>query len=307
MNKPQDSCKKKAPGGVIVPVITPVDENENVDEKAYRAVIRRCLDAGVYGIFAGGSAGMGPLLSDAQWQRAMEIAQDEVRSDGVLMGGVIATSTRKALEQIAVLDRIGFSTMVVTPTFYITLRLDKEFMTHFDRCRQATDMDMVIYNIPSCTNSQIPVAVVAEMASRKWFSAIKESSGSRDYFKEMASIAEQHDISLFQGNEPDIEWGLSIGAAGVVPVCANYEPQTFVTACNAARQGDLKLLAKAQQRASAIREVLLLGQKNWISGIMYGVSSLGIGSGKPVLPLQELSAVEKAPIDKLKLVQLSPY
>jgi 4-hydroxy-tetrahydrodipicolinate synthase len=300
MNEQTENADLKSLTGVIVPVITPVDQNENVDEKAYRAVIRRCLNAGVRGIFAGGSAGMGPLLSDGQWQRAMEIAYDEVGKDAVMMGGVIATSTRRALDQIAILDRIGFSTMVVTPTYYIALRFDDEFMMHFAKCRQATSMEMVIYNIPSCTNSQIPAAVVREMAERKWFSAFKESSGSRFYFEEMLAITEQHGISIFQGNEPDIEWGLAVGAAGIVPVCANYEPETFVAACNAAQQGDLKLLAKAQQRISKIREALLLGQRNWISGIMYGVSSLGIGSGRPIQPLQELPTVEKASIDALE-------
>ena len=110
-----------------------------------------------------------------------------------------------------------------------------------------------------------------------------------------------------QGNEPDIEWGLSIGAAGIVPVCANYEPQTFVTAVAAAGNGNKPLLAEAQQRASAIRDVLGVSRKNWISGIMYGVSTQGIGSGKPLLPLQELAPDEKAPIDKLEITQLLPY
>ena len=88
--------------GVIVPVITPVDQDEKVDEKAFRAVIKRCLDAGADGIFAGGSSGMGPLLTRSQWQRAMEIAKDQT-SGHILMGGVMATSTSRALEQIQVL------------------------------------------------------------------------------------------------------------------------------------------------------------------------------------------------------------
>ncbi len=51
--------------GVVVPVITPVDGEDRVDEAAYRGVIRRLIDSGVHAIFAGGSAGEGPLLTDA--------------------------------------------------------------------------------------------------------------------------------------------------------------------------------------------------------------------------------------------------
>ena len=122
--------------GVIVPVITPVDKNECVDERAFRMVIRRCFQAGVDGVFVGGSAGMGPLLSDGEWIRAMEIARDEVDSYFVLLGGIITTSTARAVERIRILERLGYEHMVVTPTFYITLTLEEEMLAHFGACRR---------------------------------------------------------------------------------------------------------------------------------------------------------------------------
>ncbi|AQQ70482.1 4-hydroxy-tetrahydrodipicolinate synthase [Limihaloglobus sulfuriphilus] len=296
--------KNAVVNGVIVPIITPVDQNENVDEVAFRAAIRRCLDAGVDGIFAGGSAGMGPLLSDDQWQRAMEIASDEVDSDRVLLGGAISTSTRRAVEKIKVLEKTGFKHMAVTPSFYYTLKRDQEFLAHFDKCRQASSMDMVVYNIPSCTYSSIPLSVLEQMASQGWFTTMKESGGDRAYFKTAMEISLQYGFDLLQGNEPDIAWGLSCGAKGIIPVCANYEPQTFVAAWNASKNGDNEMLEQAQKRADYIREILLINSENWIAGIMYGVASLGIGSGIPVLPLEEVSESSKKQIDALNIINL---
>ncbi|MBN1844641.1 MAG: dihydrodipicolinate synthase family protein [Sedimentisphaerales bacterium] len=303
-NKNTKGRRARATGGVIVPVITPVDENEHVDEKAFRAVIRRCLDAGVDGIFAGGSAGMGPLLTDDQWRRAMEIAADEVVDGHVLMGGVIATSTARALRQIRILDRIGFATMVVTPTFYLAPSRESELLAHFEACRQATDMQMVTYNIPGCTGISIPVETIGQMAVEGWTDLVKESSGDRDYFARVLAACRPHGVGVMQGNEPDIEWGLTQGAAGIVPVCANYEPQTYVCAFEAAQRQNPELLARAQRRASAIRDVLGVSRRNWIAGIMYGVSTLGIGSGKPILPLQGLTPAEKAPVDELEVIDI---
>ncbi|ARN56173.1 dihydrodipicolinate synthase family protein [Sedimentisphaera salicampi] len=293
--------KKEINGGVLVPIITPVDENENVDEKAFRAVIRHCIDAGVDGIFAGGSAGMGPLLADDQWKRAMEIARDEVAEQAGLAGGVIATSTRRALEKIDILSRLDFPSMVVTPTYYIALTTEKEMLSHFSACREATDMQMITYNIPGCVQSTVPVSVIEYMAEKGWTNLIKESSGDRDYFLKVLDVCRRHSIGVMQGNEPDIEWGLKAGAAGIVPVCANYEPEAFVTAVEAAKQGDSQQLSETQEHISAVREVLLLGEeKNWIAGIMYGLSTLGMGIGRPVRPIQELTKDQKAPIDQLK-------
>lgn len=287
--------------GVIVPVITPIDEKECVDEKAFRAVIQRCLKGGVDGVFAGGSVGMGPLLTDKQWQRAMEIAREEVDEKYVLLGGVITTSTARAILRIRVLEKIGYRIMVVTPTFYITLVRNNEMLSHFGTCREATNMDMIVYNIPSCTGSCIQIETILEMVRRGWTQVCKESSGDRTYFSELLNKGRKLGLRLLQGHEPDIEWGLLLGAAGIVPVNANYEPQTFVTAWRAAKERNIELLSRTQERISLIREILLFGGKNMIPGIMYGVSTLGIGSGRPVLPLQELSPQDKQAIDKLKV------
>jgi 4-hydroxy-tetrahydrodipicolinate synthase len=296
------SSVKRKISGVIVPVVTPIDGNERVDEKAFRAVIRRCINSGVRGIFVGGSAGMGPMFTDTEWKRAMEIARDEVRHECSLMAGVICTSTACALERIRFLEQIHYETMVVTPTYYITLSRDEDFKTHFEECRQASDMEMIIYNIPSCTYSQIPLGVVEDMADRNWFSAIKESSGNRQYFKQMALIAERHNITLLQGNEPDIEWGLKLGASGIVPVCANFEPKTFVQACAAAAEADYIRLKELQGRIDYLRENLLVQSELWISGIMYGLKTLGIGSGIPLKPLPQVSEKTKQRIDSLSRI-----
>jgi len=158
----------EVPAGVIVPLITPIDGNEHVDDKAFRKLIRRCVTAGVHGVFVGGSAGMGPLLLNDQWRRAMEIAREEVEAPATLMGGVIATSTSRAIEQIRLLEQIRFEYMVVTPTFYITLNYENEMLNHFGSCRDATDMEMVVYNIPDCTGSLIPLATIEEVVRRGW-------------------------------------------------------------------------------------------------------------------------------------------
>ena len=285
--------------GVIVPLLTPLDEEERVDESAMRALVRHCLNGGVNGIFVGGTSGFGPLLADGQWERLMEIARDEVEDSVPLLGGVIATSTVRAIERIRILDRIGFKHMVVTSTFYVTPTRDEEFLAHFDGCRQATDMNMIVYNIPSCTGASIPVRAIVEMVRQGWTGIVKESSGNRDYFLELAKAVSENETTLLQGNEPDIAWGLSVGAKGMVPVCGNYAPSLYTAAWHANQAGDETGLAELQERIMAIRETLLLGDKSWLAGAMHGVHTLGIGSGKVPRPIQELSDEQKKEIEAL--------
>jgi 4-hydroxy-tetrahydrodipicolinate synthase len=283
--------------GVIVPVVTPVTARETVHESEFRKVLRRCMAAGVNGIFVGGSAGMGPLFPDAEWQRLMTIAHDEVGDRCALLAGVMTPSTGCALERIRVLDTIGYRTMVVTPTFYLTLRRDEEFLAHFAACRAATNMEMVLYNIPSCTGSSIPVKVLIEAARRGWTRTCKESSGDRRYFADLLKKGAAVGLEMLQGNEPDMAWALARGAAGLVPVCANYDPAAFVAAWQASAYGDAAALRRAQAWIDVLREHLVVGDKNWLAGVMHAVARVGIGSGRPLRPLQPVRGAEQRRMD----------
>ena len=160
--------------GVVTPIITPVDDDDRVDEPAFRQQIRRLIGAGVHGIFVGGSAGEGPLLTDAEWARMVAIARDEVGEQVFLLGGAMDTSTRRVLDKVRMLRELGYGHCVVTPTYYLTLRHPDEFLRLFGECmNHAGGMDVIAYNIPPCTSSVIPVDVVIELARRGWIRRIK--------------------------------------------------------------------------------------------------------------------------------------
>ncbi len=121
---------------------------------------------------------------------------------------------------------------------YLKAEKDENFLRHFGRCRQQTDMEMVVYNIPGCTNSEIPLNVLEKMAKDGYYKVAKESSGSKEYFAALMRIASEYDINVLQGSEVNAKWGLMLGASGLVPVCANFEPRTYVNAWKAACCGD---------------------------------------------------------------------
>lgn len=303
MTEPRAS---RTPSGVIVPIVTPLDEDYCIDEEALRRLIRRCLEGGVDGIFAGGSAGVGPLLTDDQWRELMRIARDEVGPEHLLLGGVIATSTARALRQIAILDELGFEAMAVTPPYYVPLNTEEEFLDYFGACREATGMQMLAYNIPGFTGSNIPLPALRRMVEMGWITAIKESSGNREYFAEAVELCRDSQTAVMEGQEPHMAWGLTLGAVGVVPVCANYEPQTFVQIVTAAREGDTRVLEKAQARADLVRDTLSVATPAWLAGIVYAMGTLGFGTGRPIPPLGPLGAAQKLRIDRFRPLQPSP-
>jgi 4-hydroxy-tetrahydrodipicolinate synthase len=286
--------------GVIVPTITPVDDEDRVDELAFRRVIRRLIDSGVHALFVGGSAGEGPLLTSREWQRMVEIAFDEVNGALPLLGGVMDTSTRRVKEKIGLLAGIGFKYFVLTPSYYYTLQTPEEHLRLFSECAESSQgMEMIAYNIPSAVNSQVPVEVVVELARRGLARYCKESSADIAYFHRLMAEAAPYGLKVFMGEEPNIAAGLLGGASGIVPVCANLEPKTFVRAYEAGLRKDQAELATLQERILLVRSHLPKLAPCWIAGVKYSVAALGLGSGKPVSPLQPLTAEEKLKLEAL--------
>jgi dihydrodipicolinate synthase/N-acetylneuraminate lyase len=101
------------------------------------------------------------------------------------------------------------------------------------------------------------------------------------------------------GDEAGIAEGLRAGACGIVPVCANYEPATFLAAYAAGARGDDAALTRSMERIMYVRERLCLGGISWVAGVKYAVASLGMGSGVPVSPLEPAGAEQKKAIDDL--------
>ena len=278
--------------GVIVPAITFVDDNDRVEELAYRNLLRRLIEAGVHGIFAGGSAGEGPLLTLREWERVMIIAFDECRGKIPLLGGSMDTSTQRIIERLKILAEIGYEFFVVTPTFYGGSKLAEEQLRLFGECREHCDgMEMIAYNIPACTGSVISVETMCNMARRGWIRYCKDSSDDIRYFQRLVSEGEPLGLEPLIGSERNAAEGLLLGACGLVPVCANYNPSTYLAAHKA--RTDKQELTLCQNRINSMVQSLVLEPRSWLAGIKYAVSLTGIGSGKPVSPLESLNADEK--------------
>jgi len=282
--------------GIIVPIITPVESDDRVDENSFRKMIRHVIDGGVHGLFVGGSAGEGPLLTELEWSRMVEIARDENGNRVSLLGGVMDTSAKRVKEKIKILKQMGYEFFVVSPTFYLSLTSPEEHFRLFSECLDAgSGMEMVGYNIPQNTHSQVPVEVLHECVRRGWTRYCKDSSGDMEYFRRLQGLG----LKVFSGSEFDLTDKLLAGAAGLVNVCANYEPETYVQAYSAALKKDREELAKMQERVDFLRQRLCLEGPCWLSGVKYAMSTLGIGSGKPLSPLQPAPEKQRKMIDEI--------
>src|SRR5439155_4996254 len=105
----------------------------------------------VQGLCVGGSAGEGPLLTEREWHRLMEITIQAAGSRVPLLAGVQDTSTRRVIEKIKAVAKLGYTQYVVTPTFYLPSKTAAEHLRLFGACVEASSIEVIPYNIPQLT------------------------------------------------------------------------------------------------------------------------------------------------------------
>ncbi len=292
--------EKQSLHGVVVPIITPTDAQERVDEQALRSLIRRLIAAGVHGIFAGGTTGEGPLLTFAEWQRMAEISFDECGSGASLVTGVMDTSASRVIERVRLLRRIGCRCFVLTPSFYIAAKTASEQLRLFSAARDAAgDMEMVAYNIPQCAGVALDVGMVCDMARKGWIRYCKESSGDLAYFRDLVKRGKEAGLSVLAGDEVTMVEELKAGAAGIVPGAGNIAPALHVQLWDASTRADWDAVSRLFAQIKPIRAPLVGGPASWVSGFKYAASLMGIGTGKALVPLEPMAPDQAAEIKRV--------
>ena len=285
-------------GGIIPPILTPTDERDNVDEPALRGFVDWLIGQGVNGLFVGGSAGEGPLLVEREWNRLAEITFDQARGRVPLMMGVQDTSTRKVLDKIRSARAIGYRYCVVTPTFYNPCRTAGEQLRLFAACLEAAQpMELVAYNIPQLTISAVEVDTFCELARRGWIRYCKESSGNLDFLRQLIARGADVGLQVLMGDEMNAAIGLQAGARGLVNLCINVEPATYLQLFAAVERKDLNEANRLQARICEIVNRVALATPSFVAGPKHVMARRGFGIGRPLSPQEPVGPEQAREID----------
>ncbi|HML45137.1 MAG TPA: dihydrodipicolinate synthase family protein, partial [Clostridia bacterium] len=167
---------RKAYHGVIPPFITPVDAKERVDEEGFRALLEDGINRGLHGIFVAGTNGECMALTQAERNRAIRISVDQAAGRVPVLAGVMDSSTTRVIENIKALEGVGIRCAVVTSIFYARHSSQEETVRHFERIGRETDMDLIVYNMPSMTGLTLSPATVLRLSKLERVVGYKDSS-----------------------------------------------------------------------------------------------------------------------------------
>jgi 4-hydroxy-tetrahydrodipicolinate synthase len=232
--------------GVVPPLCTPLTEDGEVDTASLERLTAFQLDAGVHGLFVGGSTGEVAQLTDAARDTALRTVTATVAGQVPVLAGVIDTGTLRVAEHARRAQRLGADAVVATAPFYVGAG-EGELRAHFRALHAAVDLPLVAYDIPANTHVKLPPLLLGELAQEKTIAAVKDSSGDLESFQRLLDAAAGSGAACLTGSETLADLALARGADGVVPGLGNVDPHGYVRLYDAARKGDFTT-ARAEQR-----------------------------------------------------------
>jgi 2-dehydro-3-deoxy-D-pentonate aldolase len=271
--------------GIIPPVATPMQGNEDLDLPRLRWFLDHLISHGVHGIFVLGTNSEFYALDEREKQEVIATAAGHVRGRVPVYAGTGAESTREAVRLTRMAEKEGVQGVsVITP--YFVSPSQQEIFDHYRRIAESTSLPVILYNNPStCGGVKIDVDTVARLAEIPNILGIKDSSGDLQNTNEYMRVVPDR-FSVLQGRDTLIYQALMFGARGAVPATANIAPGLVVEIYEACMRGDHAAAKAAQLRLNPIRLSLTLGTAPGGVKAALGLLGMSIGpSRSPVAPL----------------------
>lgn len=274
--------------GVIVPPITPFDEQGKIEEIAIKKLVDFLIERGIHGLFPGGTTGEGPLLSISERQQLAEafVKAAEGRVPVIVHTGAITTAATLELTRHA--QACGAQAAAIIPPFFYH-HSDEALLGHFERvATQVPDFPLYLYNNPAAAGNNISLELATRLVERcPNIVGMKDSSNSLETLFVLSSLRDG-DFNTASGNDGQILMGMAMGFDACVSGNANVVPELVVALYHAAVEGNLETARELQRRVDAVRRILEDGANLSLFKAILAQRGLAVGAVRaPLLQAPE--------------------
>lgn len=283
-------------------LITPFAKDGTLDEDLLGRLVRRQVKAGVHFLVPGGTTGESPTLTRAEHLRVAAITLEEVAGRIPVVAGCGGYNTAQIVELAGDLQKLGVQGLLsVTP--YYNKPTPEGLYQHYSTLAAATDLPIIVYNVPSRTCCNIKPDLLARLAEIDNIVGVKEASGD---IGQMARVCQSvpEDFAVLSGDDAVTVPLMALGGVGVISVVSNEVPGAMTTLCEHARHGNFK------QARAVHRRYLPLMEANFcetspgpvkLAMEMMGVLDEARYRLPMTRPTEQSAAVVAAALDGLKL------
>ena len=275
--------------GVVVPMVTPVTKDGDIDVKAVERIINNFAANNVSALLMG-TTGEGNSVSVAQGVKMIEAAAKAAAGRITVYAGLAGNCVSEQMEAAKKFIAAGADVIAATLPCYYALT-PAEMLKYYTYLADALTVPLMLYNITITTHMSIPVDVIEKLSHHPNIVGLKDSENNLERMEELLRlVADRDDFAYFCGCAANSAKALALGADGIVPSVGNYLPKMYADLFEAGVKGDTALAEKLQQETIEIGKIntegLTLGQS--LAGLKVIMQMVGLCDTYMLPPLIEL-------------------
>lgn len=269
--------------GIIVPILTPVDKEEKIDEAKLRFMVDHVIEDGVHGILAFGSNGEFYMFEEDELERGFEIIVDQTKGRVPVFFGIGAISTKKAVRLAKMAEAKGADGISILQPMFIKPTFD-ELYNHFKVVAEAVpNSPVLLYNNPGRVGYSMSQELVEKLAHEvPNIVGMKDSSGDFTALCEFIRRNRDVDFKVMAGKDTLVFPGLCVGTVGSVCSIANMFGPLVTSIYNKYMAGDIAGSLEAQFQLNPVR--LIQDKASFPVATKDMANLMGLEVGEPVRP-----------------------
>jgi 4-hydroxy-tetrahydrodipicolinate synthase len=279
--------------GVCTALVTPYLDGR-INYPMLQQLIRRQIDAGIRDIVICGTTGEAPTLTDEEKLTMFHTAKEYVGNSCRIYAGTGSNNTAHAITLSQQAQELGVDGLLLVSPYY-NKATPEGLYRHFAAIASSVQIPVILYNVPSRTGVDVPVAVYKRLSQISNVSGIKEASS--DINKTLQIRAEcPCDFAVWTGNDHHTTAAMALGAQGVISVVSNVCPEEMNSLARAALAGDFDTAAALQCSLLKLTD-LMFCEVNPIP-VKEAMRRIGYDCGGCRLPLCPLSESNRKKFDE---------
>jgi 4-hydroxy-tetrahydrodipicolinate synthase len=234
-------------GRVLTAMVTPLAEDGSIDLSGAQELAAHLVDRQAHdGLVVFGTTGESPTISDGEQRAVLEAVMDAVGDRATVIAGVGTNDTAHSIDKARAAAKLGVhGLLVVTP--YYNRPPQAGLLRHFTAVADATDLPVMLYDIPIRTGVPIEVETLVRAAEHPRIVAVKDAKGD---LGAIAWTLARTDLAYYSGEDMLNLPILALGGVGVVSVVGHLVGPRLAELIAAVEAGDLV-------KARAVNEALL--------------------------------------------------
>jgi len=280
-------------------LVTPFRKNGSVDEAALRRLVQFQLREGIDFLVPCGTTGETPTLEHGEYLGVIRVVLEEAGGKVPIVVGVGGNNTKKVCDQAGEIKDLGVQAILSVAPYY-NKPTQEGLYQHFKAIAEASDLPVILYNVPGRTSSNIEPATVGRLAQVPNIIGIKEASGSIVQQMEVLN-AVPPGFNVLSGDDAFTFPLIAVGGVGVISVVANEIPGPMT------RLAHLALDGKYDEARKLNAQLLPLMQVNFIETnpipVKAALAMMGMIEEVYRLPMVPMRPENRAKLEKVMAAQ----